>query len=88
MSVRIAARSLLVLGLLLGGCTPSPEKLCSHLKDLEKDKRADTGVDHCMSNVQKAKDKNPDEWSACSKCAIDAATSKDFAHCLDPCHRR
>lgn len=69
-------------------CTPSPDKVCSHVvdvlqkdsKDKDKDKKgSDDDIkkfkDSCATDMQKMKDKDSAQYATCAKCimAVDKA---------------
>ena len=68
------------------GCAPSPEKVCAHILDLEKKEDANhpspfADEGECTKQTQKIKDKNPEGWSECAKCAMAAETKKAIGDC-------
>lgn len=85
----------LALGGLAIGCTPSPEKVCSHVIDLVskemgdkkevKDDEKKKAVDDCVKKAQEEKDKDADGWKCSAKCAMDASKLDDLSKCDDKC---
>jgi hypothetical protein len=93
LAARIAVCPTILIGLLVGGCSASPEKVCNHMKGLlenEKPAAADieTKVRNCTRNVQKAKDQHPERWAACAQCSLDAQAMEAFNACADTCDGR
>lgn len=77
---------LLFAVLSLVSCTPSPEKVCDHIIELEKKESSQKlspfeTVDECLKQVHKVRDGHPDRWPDCAKCAMAADSKKAIGDC-------
>jgi hypothetical protein len=76
----------LLAAILLVACTPSPEKVCSHVMLLEQKEDANhptpfASLEECVEQVQKTKDRHPERWADCASCAMIAQSKKDIEDC-------
>ncbi|GAC1369718.1 MAG: hypothetical protein NVSMB47_19470 [Polyangiales bacterium] len=86
----------LLLGLTLAGCSPSPEKVCGHLQELDdkaskgdKDKSSakdrDKQLQSCVKDLAQLKKEDAKQYGVCSKCILDADKAERVLGCLGDC---
>lgn len=81
-----------LLGLLLIGCTPSPERVCGWRMRLSEERfgRSDPatrrrGVEHCLELARKERAENPARYKCRSLCALDSRHLDQVFECEKNC---
>lgn len=91
----VLAFSLALGALSVVGCTPSPEKVCSHMFEIvskefkgdEKmsDEKKKKGMDDCVKKAGEEKEKDPEAYKCASKCMMDAKDLEGVGKCEETC---
>jgi len=78
------------------GCSPSPEKVCKHVIELESkdskgeemsEKDREKAVEKCVSKVTEKKEKEPEMWKCVAPCAMDAKDRDELRKCDKKCKK-
>jgi hypothetical protein len=72
----------LVVASSAAACTPTPEKVCAHLKEVIKDKdMQDTA--QCTTMMTAMKGMLGDKWKPTAKCLMDAKDENSAEKCME-----
>lgn len=75
---RFAVASFALASLFFAACTPSPEEVCKHMDELDKDSNK-----NCEFKMQMMKDTKREQYKKLAPCIMDAKDKAAFNACLD-----
>jgi hypothetical protein len=67
-----------LLASLLIGCAPSPQDVCKHIEEIDKD-----AVKNCDFRMQMMKDTKREQYNKLAPCIMDARDKDAFNKCLE-----
>ncbi len=82
--------SVLAIGLCLGACTPSPEKVCEHANTVMNAGRTRTAEQNahdrteCVRDLTTIQQQHAAEYKTAAKCMMDASTRDTMMACMMP----